>query len=145
MLNKFDMLDGNPSPNPSAHGEVLCRDDDADLVDEKIYRSIMGRLIFLTHTRPDITYSASLVSRYMTNPSEIHMNAAKRILRYVKGTLNFGIHYYSSEKFNLVGFSDLDWGGSLDDRKSTSGNCFSFGSYLITWSSKNKALLPSHP
>ena len=98
----------------------------------------MGSLIFLTHTRPDITYSVSLVSRYMTNLSEIHMEAAKRILRYVKGTLNFGIHYYSFEKFNLVGFSDSDWGGSVDDGKSTSGNCFSFGSGLITWSKKKK-------
>eukprot|EP00253_Pinus_taeda_P007517 PITA_07517 len=141
MLNKFDMLDCHPSPTPSAHGEVLCRDDGADLVDEKTYRSIVGSLIFLTHTRPDITYSVSLVSRYMTNPSEIYMKAAKRILRYVKGTLNFGIHYYSSGKFNLVGFSDLDWGGSLDDRKSTSGNCFSFGSGLITWSSKKQSIV----
>lgn len=108
MLNKFDMLDCHPSPTPSAHGEALCRDDGVDLVDEKNYKSIVGSLIFLTHTRPDITYSVSLVSRYMTNPSEIHMKAAKRILRYVKGTLNFGIHYYSSKKFNLVGFSDSD-------------------------------------
>eukprot|EP00253_Pinus_taeda_P010257 PITA_10257 len=65
----------------------------------------------------------------------------QEILRYVKGTLNFGIHYYSCEKFNLVGFSDSDWGGSLDDRKSTSGNCFSFGSGLITWSSKKQSIV----
>ena len=52
----------------------------------------------------------------------------------MRGTLNFGIHYYTSKRFNLVGFSDFDWGGSLDDHKSTSGNCFSFGSGLITWS-----------
>eukprot|EP00253_Pinus_taeda_P017386 PITA_17386 len=117
MLNKFDMLDCHPSPTPSAHGEVLCRDDGANLVDEKTYRSIVGSLIFLTHTRPDITHLVSLVSRYMTNPSEIHMKAAKRIL------------------------SDSDWGGSLDDRKSTSGNCFSFGSGLITWNSKKQSVV----
>ena len=120
------MLDCNPSPTPSAHGEVLCRDYGAGLAHEKTHKSIVGSLIFLTYTRPDITYSVSLVSRYMTNPCEIHMKVAKRILRYVKDTLNFGIHYYSSEKFNLVGFSDSDWGGSIDDCKSTSGNCFSF-------------------
>eukprot|EP00253_Pinus_taeda_P011981 PITA_11981 len=116
MLNKFYMLDCHPSPTPSAHGEVLCRDDGANLVDERTYRSIVESLIFLTHTRLDITYLVSLVSRYMTNPSKIHMKEAKRILRYVKGILNFGIHYYSSEKFNLVRFSDSDWGGSLDDQ-----------------------------
>lgn len=142
MLNKFDMIDCHPSPTPSAHGEVLCRDDGADLVDEKTYRSIVGRLIFLTHTRLDITNSFSLVSRYMINPSEIHMKAAKRILRYVKCTLKFGIHYYFSEKFNLVGISDSDWGGSFDDSKSTFGNCFSFGSGLITWSAKKQHCCP---
>jgi hypothetical protein len=63
----------------------------------------------------------------MTEPSEIHMKESKRILRYVRRTLNFCIHYYTSKMFNLVGFSDSYWGGSLDERKSTSGNCFSFG------------------
>ena len=108
MLKKFYILDCNGCPTPSAQGVVLCRDDGADLVDETTYRSIVGSLMFLTHTRPDIAFSVSLVSRYMKNPSEIHMKAAKRILRYVKDTLNFGIHYYSAEKFNLVGFSDSD-------------------------------------
>jgi len=77
----------------------------------------------------------------MTEPSELHMQAAKRILRYVKGTLAFGIHYYSSKGFNLVGFSDSDWGGSVDDRKSTSGNCFTFGSGLVSWSSKKQSIV----
>ena len=114
MLKKFDMIFCNPSPTPSTHGIVLCRDDGDDLVDETTYRSIVGSLMFLTHTRPDIAFSVSLVSRYMKNPSQIHMKAAKIILRYVKDTLNFGIHYYFSKKFNLVGFSDSDWGGSMD-------------------------------
>lgn len=69
------------------------------------------------------------------------MKATKIILRYVKDTLNFGIHCYSTEKFNLVGFSDSDLGGSLDDRKSTSGNCFSFSSSLITWSSRKQRII----
>ena len=69
------------------------------------------------------------------------MKVAKRILRYVKGTLNVGIHYYTSKRFNLVGFSDSDRGISLDDRKSTFGNCFSFGSGLITWSSKKQSIV----
>ena len=69
------------------------------------------------------------------------MKAPKIILRYVKDTLNFDIHYYSAGKFNLVGFSDSDWGGSMDDHKSTSGNCFSFGSGFITWSSRIKIIV----
>lgn len=144
-MKKFDILDCNPSPTPSAHGVVLCRDDGANLVDETTYKSIAGSLTFLAHTRPNITYSVSFVSRYMKNPYEIHMKATTRILRYAKGTINFGIHYYSPENFNLVGFSDSYWGGSMNDRKSTFGNCFSFGSSLIIWRSKNKTLFPSHP
>jgi hypothetical protein len=77
----------------------------------------------------------------MTKPFEIHMKAAKRILRYVKGNLNFGIHYYTSKRFNLVGFNYFDWGSSLDDRKSTSGKCFSFGLGLNTWSSKKQSIV----
>ena len=98
-------------------------------------------LIFLTHTRPHIAFLVSLVSRYMKNPSQIHMKAPKIILRYMKDTLNLYIHYYSVEKFNLVGFSDSDWGGSVDDRKSTSRNCFSSSSGLITWSSRKQRIV----
>ena len=97
MSKKFDMLDCNGSPTPSVHGVVLCRDDGVDLVDETTYRSIVGSLMFLTHMRPNITYSVSFVSRYMKNPCEIHMVEEKKILRYVKDTPNFDIHYYSSE------------------------------------------------
>jgi hypothetical protein len=141
MLKKFDMVECKLASTPTAHGIVLCRDDGVEIVDETTYKSIVGSLMFLTHTRPDISYSVFLISRYMTEPSEIHMKATKRILRYVKGTLNFGIHYYTSKRFNLVGFSDFDWGGSLDDQKSTSGNCLSFGSGLITWSSKKQSIV----
>jgi hypothetical protein len=104
MLKKFDMVDSKPTLTPSSHGIVLCTNDGAEIVDEATYRSIVGSL------------TVSLVSRYMTEPYEIHMKAAKRILRYVRGTLNFGIHYHTSKRFNLIGFSDSDWGGSLDDR-----------------------------
>jgi hypothetical protein len=108
MLNKFDMADCKLASIPTAHGIVLCRDDGVEIVDETTYKSIVGSLMFLTHIRPDISYSFSLVSGYMTEPSEMHMKEAKRILRYVKGTLNFRIHYYTSKRFNLVVFSDSD-------------------------------------
>jgi hypothetical protein len=127
MLKKFDMVDNKSTSTPTAHGIVLCRDHGVEIVDEETCRSIVGSLMFLTHTSLAIAYSVSLVSRYMIEPSKIHMKATKRILRYVRGTLNFDIHYYTCKRFNLVGFSDSDWRGSLDDQKSTSGNCFSFG------------------
>jgi hypothetical protein len=141
MLKKFDMVDCKPTSTPITHEIVLYRDDGVEIVDETTYISIVGNLMFLTHTRPDITYFVSLVLRYMTEPSEIHMNESKRILRYVKGTLNFGIHYYTSKRFNLVGSIDYDWGGSLDDRNSTSDNCLSFGLGFLTWSSKKQNIV----
>jgi hypothetical protein len=84
MLKEFDMVDCKPTSTPTAHGIVLCRDDVAEIADEETYKSIVGSLMLLTHTRLDISYSISLVSRYMIEPSNIHMKATKRILRYVK-------------------------------------------------------------
>lgn len=95
------------------------------------YRRIVRSLVFLTNTRQDIAYVVLLVSRYMNEPSQIHMKASKRILRYVKGILDFGIHYYATNEKEFVGFNDSDLGASWDDWKSTSGNCFSLGSGVI--------------
>jgi hypothetical protein len=108
VLKKFDMVDCKPTATPIAYGIMQYRDDGAKIVNETTYKSIVGGLMFLTHTRPDITYSFSLVSIYMTYPCEIHMKATQRVLRCVKGTLNFGIHYYTFKRFNLVVFSDSD-------------------------------------
>lgn len=126
------MVDCKPISTLITHGVVLCRDDGVEIIDEATYKRIVGILMFLTHTRPNIAYSISLVSRYMIEPSKIHIKVGKRILKYVKGTINFGIHYYTCKRFELVGFSDLDCGGSLDDRKSTCGDCFSLCLGLIT-------------
>jgi len=81
--------------------------------------------MFLIKTKPYFEFSVSLVARYMSNPSIIHIKVAKRILRYVKGIINFGIHYACNYKLKLIGFSDSNWGSDLDDRKRTSANCFS--------------------
>ncbi|KAI5338824.1 hypothetical protein L3X38_018096 [Prunus dulcis] len=80
-------------------------------------------------------YAASLLARYMHGPSNKHYGVAKRVLRYVKGTLDYGLHYMKGKKLVLVGFCDSDWGGSVDDSKSTSGYAFSFGSGVFSWAS----------
>jgi len=77
----------------------------------------------------------------MVDPSCLHLKAKKKILRYVCGTINFGIHYFSTDNVNLIGFSDSDWGSNLDDQKSTSGNYFSLGTGLVPWSSKKKTIV----
>ncbi|XP_074299655.1 secreted RxLR effector protein 161-like [Silene latifolia] len=118
--------------------EKLKRQDGTEQADGRMYRSLVGGLNYLTHTRPDIAFPVSVVSRYMHNPTRQHFGAAKRILRYVAGTVNFGIWYTKVPNFKLVGFTDSDWAGCIDDRKSTSGNIFSLGSGAITWSSKKQ-------
>ena len=97
--------------------------------------------MFLTNTRLDLQFSVSLVARYMSDPSFVHLKAVKIILRYVKGTTKYGIHYTCNSKLQLIGFSNSDWGNNLDDRKSTSGNCFSLGLGLISWSFEKSSIV----
>ena len=106
-----------------------------------LYKSIVGNLMYLTATRLDIMHVVSLISRFMENPKEAHWQAAKRILRYVKGTKRFGILYTASENSELVGYTDSDWAGSVDDRKSTSGYVFHMGSGAISWASKKQPIV----
>jgi len=107
-------------------------------VDEEKFRSLIGCLLYLTATRPDILHATSLLSRFMHCPSEIHMRAAKKILRYIKGTCSYGVKFQKCQELKLHGFSNSDWGGSIDDMKSTSGFCFNLGSAIFSWSSKKQ-------
>ncbi|XP_068475123.1 secreted RxLR effector protein 161-like [Phaseolus vulgaris] len=94
--------------------------------------------MYLTTTRPDILNAVSILSRFMHFPNETHMRAAKRVIRYIKGTWNFGVKLLKHKEFKLTGFSDSDWGGSIDDMKSTSEYCFSLRSGMFSWSSKKQ-------
>ena len=114
---------------PISQGESLSRDDGCEMVDEKIYRSLVGSFMFLTTTKPDIAY-------VVHQPSQNHMRDSKIILRYVKGKRDCGIHYFSNKDLVLFGFFNSNYGGCLDYGKSTYENCFSLGSRMITWSSK---------
>eukprot|EP00253_Pinus_taeda_P005986 PITA_05986 len=101
----------------------------------------LGKLLYLTHTRPDLSFAVGPVARFMQNPRESHWKAAKRILRYVRGTVQFGIHYSAKAAPLLVGFTDSDWAGDPDDRKSTAGYVFTLGSGPITWACKKQAAI----
>ncbi|XP_031101945.1 secreted RxLR effector protein 161-like [Ipomoea triloba] len=114
------------------------RDDDGKSVDPSAYRSMIGSLLYLTASRPDISFSVGACARYQANPKESHLIAVKRIIKYVKGTLELGIWYSSESSTQLVGFTDADWAGNIDDRKSTSGGCFYLGSNLVSWLSKKQ-------
>jgi hypothetical protein len=110
-------------------------------VDSTIFMSLVGSLRYLTCTRPGILYGVGLVSCYMGSPTMTHFKAAKRIIRYVKGTIDFGLLYQSSNEFKLIGYSDNDWGGDVDDRKSTTGFVFYLGNSAFSWSSKKQPIV----
>ncbi|XP_072951733.1 secreted RxLR effector protein 161-like [Typha angustifolia] len=119
--------------------EKLEKDDDSSSADATRYRSLIGGLMYLTHTRPDICYAVGVVSRHMQNPTKHHFGTAKRILNYIAGTTDYGVWYGSSKNFNLIGYSDSDWAGCAEDRKSTSGHLFTLGTSAVSWSSKKQA------
>jgi len=138
ILRKFQMEECKAVSTPMNQKEKLSKEDGADKVDEGYYRSMIGCLMYLTATRPDILFVVSLLSRFMHCASETHLVAARRILRYVKGTIDYGVKYESCQNFKLCGFSDSDWAGSIDDMKSTSGYCFSIGSGVFSWCTKKQ-------
>ncbi|KAL6320112.1 hypothetical protein AAG906_004621 [Vitis piasezkii] len=118
--------------------EKLRKEDGGKMVDETHFRSLVGNLLYLTATRPDIMFAASLLSRFMHYPSHLHLGAAKRVLRYLHGTVELGIKYFRNIEVKLIGHCDSDWGGCIDDMKSTSGYAFSLGSGVISWVSKKQ-------
>ena len=141
ILNRFQMKDCNSISTPIECGVKLHKDHDGKKVDSTLYKQIVGSLMYFTATRPDIMYSVSLISRYMESPTELHLLAAKRILRYLQGTRNLGICYKKGEKSNLVGYTDSDYAGDQDDGRSTSGYVFMLGTGAISWSSKKQSIV----
>jgi hypothetical protein len=135
------MEDCNPVETPIPLGTKLSKQDEGPTMDSTLYKSLVGILLYLTTTRPDIMYATSFVSRFMESPKDSHWKMAKRILRYVAGTLNFGLWYTQSEDDHLTGYTDSDFVGSLDDRKNTSGYAFHLGTNLISWASKKQPIV----
>ncbi|XP_059076574.1 secreted RxLR effector protein 161-like [Cryptomeria japonica] len=122
-------------------GLKLSAKADSLAVDEIEFRQLVGSLIYLTATRPDICFAVSYISRFMTAPKADHWIAAKPVLRYVKGTSDYGILYGRCNDPKLIGYTDLDWAGSVDDRKSTSWYVFRLGTSVVTWSSKKQRIV----
>ena len=107
-------------------------------VDSTLYRHLINSLMYLVHTRLDICYTVNALSQFMSDPKHIHLVAAKHVLRYVQGTITYGLKYTSSSGVLSSGYSDSDWAGSAVDRKSTSSYCFSMGSGMISWFSRKQ-------
>ncbi|XP_052878835.1 secreted RxLR effector protein 161-like [Gossypium arboreum] len=138
ILNRFCMSNCKIVSTPVAQGEKLASYGNQERVDEKEYRSLVGCLLYLTTTRPDIMYAVSLLSKFMHCYHVVHFKAAKRVLKYLKGTLNHRVIFEKAKELKLIRYSDSDWVGSINDMKSTSGYFFTLGSGVFCWSSKKQ-------
>jgi hypothetical protein len=114
-------------------------DSKSDLVDPSIYRQLIGSLMYLIHTRPDICFVVSALSQFMSESRDRHWIVAKHVLIYLRGSIAYGIRYTSSGGLLLHGYADSDWVGSSVDQNSTFGYCFMLDSAMISWSSKKQA------
>nr|GEZ06825.1 ribonuclease H-like domain-containing protein [Tanacetum cinerariifolium] len=140
ILKRAHMVGCNPSWTP-VDIESKLGDGDTPVVDPTLYRSLASSLQYLTFTRPDITYAVQQVCLYMHDPREPHFSTLKRILRYVQGTLDYGLQLFSSTTDSLIAYSDADWAGCPTTRRSTSGYCVFLGNNLLSWSSKRQPTL----
>lgn len=138
ILAKANMVAANGLASPMISSPSLSKFDGQSSVDATHYRSIVGALQYVCLTRPDISFSVNKVSQYMQEPLDTHWKAVKRILRYLAGTLDFGLSFHASPKLNIAAYSDADWASDRDDRKSTSGTCIFLGGNLISWSAKKQ-------
>ena len=136
MLKKFDMIDAKPIKTPMALNGHLDLNEEGKSVDQKVYRSMIGSVLYLCASRPDIMLSVCMCARFQTNPKECHLTAVKRILRYLVHTPNLGLWYPKGSIFKLHGYSDSDYAGCKVDRKSTTRTCQFLGRSLVSWSSK---------
>jgi hypothetical protein len=93
----------------------------------------------LTNTRPDICFFVNILSQFLVEPKRVHLVAAKHVMTYLKGTLDFGVSYNGDHEFSLSGYTDSDWVGSVSDREITSGCCFNLGSSMISWQSRKQS------
>jgi len=119
----------------------LSKNDKTPSVDKTKYRSIIGSLRYLVNTRLDIAYAVGIVSRYIEEPKASHWAAVKQILWYLSGIVHFRCVYKRQGSTELVGFSDSDLAGDVDDRKSTSGSVFLLGTSLVTWASQKQRVV----
>ena len=139
ILRLFNMEDCKPSQTPLPEGLILSKDSPTPPVDATLYRTLVGKLLFLTKTRPDITHAVSIVSRFMQQPKEAHLQAAKHILRYVRRYPDLGLFFKQGEENRLHGYTDADYGQDIDDRISVGAYIFFLGNSPISWNSKKQS------
>ncbi|XP_047322353.1 uncharacterized mitochondrial protein AtMg00810-like [Impatiens glandulifera] len=141
LISRAGITDTKVVSTPFDSTEHLAATDGTPLSDETLYRQLVGSLIYLTVTLPDIAYDVHIVSQFMSSPRTTHFSAVLRILRYIRGTLFHGLHFAHSSPLELRAYSDADWAGDPTDRRSPTGYCFSLGTTLISWRSKKQTVV----
>jgi hypothetical protein len=138
MLKMFQMEDSTPMNTPMVIGCKLRKDDDSPNVDQIYYRSLIGSLLYIIASCPDIMHGVGMVGRYRDAPKYSHLLVAKIIFRYLKGTINYGLWYPRNQNFQLPVYSNVDWSNCVDERKRTSGGALFLRDSLVSWLSKKK-------
>eukprot|EP00253_Pinus_taeda_P033910 PITA_33910 len=140
LLNRFGMTECNPLTTPTEQNLKLTSIEGKDFEDATKYRQLIGSLNYLTTTRPDISFAVGILSRFMQKPCEGHWSAAKRVLRYLKGTQYFAIKYTQVDDFSLIGYSDSDFDGDKETGVSTLGYAMSLGSGAVSCRSRKQSV-----
>ena len=138
ILKEFGMQDCRPATTPLPEGQILVADMKSPTIDKTHYYKLVGKLIFLMVTRPDLAYAVSRLSSYMSLPQNTHLEAAKHVLRYIQGTIELGILYNSNATPTISGYADADWGSCTETRRSMGDYIFTMAGGSITWQSKRQ-------
>ncbi|GJR71827.1 hypothetical protein Tco_0084192 [Tanacetum coccineum] len=138
IVKKYGLLTTDSVDTPLVEKSKLDEDLQGKQVDATLYRGMIGSLMYLTSSRPDLIYAVCLCARYQAKPTEKHLQAVKRIFRYLKGTINMGLWYSKDTGMSLTAYADADHAGCQDTRRSTSGSAQFLGDKLVSWSSKKQ-------
>uniref|UniRef100_A0A803LUX6 RNase H type-1 domain-containing protein n=1 Tax=Chenopodium quinoa TaxID=63459 RepID=A0A803LUX6_CHEQI len=141
LLTETGMLNYKPADTPMVMNHGLQIIEGKKMVDQTRYQRLVGKILYLSHTRPDLAYAAGVVSRFMHKPQEQHLEVVYKILRYLKGSPRKGVIFRNHGHLNLHAFTDADWGGDRDSRKSTSGYFTLVGGNLVTWKNKRQKVV----
>ncbi|GKC59460.1 hypothetical protein Tco_1087058 [Tanacetum coccineum] len=141
ILKKFNYSDVKSASTPVDSEKPLVKDGDADDVDVHLYRSMIGSLMYPTASRPYIMFAVCACARFQVTLKTSHLLAVKTIFRYLKGKLTLGLWYYRDSPFELVTYTDSDYAGATQDRKSTTGGCQFLGNRLISWQCKKQTVV----
>ncbi|XP_019176090.1 PREDICTED: uncharacterized protein LOC109171519 [Ipomoea nil] len=141
ILEENGFLDAKPAHTPINTGQKLTNSEGTILDQPEIYRRLVGKLLYLTNTRPGISYAVQQLSQFVDKSRDTHLVAAHRVLRYLKGSPGKGLFYPTNSRIRLQGFSDSDWVSCAETRKSVTGYCIYLGESLISWKTKKQVIV----